>query len=252
MADQHRKTVPPDKWPKSDYDAWERAMSDNDVFDARNVASRWSPVTRRTVALAYARWLGHLNQCGELVGGPAARVTRDAVATYVASLEATVQQTTVYNYVRHLCDAMRAMAPEQNWRWLRDIATNVRYGLIPACWSKPVMPAERLHHLGFELMARADNGADLGNVERSITYRDGLMIALLAARPLRRRNFSNLRLGKHVTKAGGSWSIHIPAEETKGRQPFDAVLPRELQQPMDRYIRVYRSRILGHSGRSCL
>ena len=227
-------------------------MSDDDIFDGHNMASRWSSVTRRTVALGYSRWLGHLEQRGELVGEPAKRVTPDAVAEYVDCLETTVQRTTVYNYTRHLCDAMRAMAPEWDWKWLRNIAANLHYGLIPASWSRPVIPTERLHSLGFDLMALADNGAGLAEVQQSITYRDGLMIALLASRPLRRRNFGNLRLGRHLTKSGGSWSIHIPGEEMKGRQPFDAPLPRELQRPMDRYIHVYRSRILGHSGRTFL
>ena len=110
------KTLPPGRWPKGDHDAWERAMRDNDIFAARNVAARWSTVTRHTVAVGYSRWLGHLNQRGKIKGNPADRVTPDVVADYVAHLKNTVRPTTVYNYARHLCDAIRAMAPDQDWR----------------------------------------------------------------------------------------------------------------------------------------
>ena len=227
-------------------------MRDNDIFDARNVAARWSSVTRHTVAVGYSRWLGHLNQRGQLKGHPADRVTPDVVADYVEHLKSTVRPTTVYNYVRHLCDAVRAMAPDQDWRWLRSIVTDLGHGLLATRRFKPVIPAEKFRALGFDLMGRADDGAGLKNVERAITYRDGLMIALLATRPLRRKNFANLRLDKHLTKAGGRWSLQIPAEETKGGHPFEAGLPHELDRPMDRYIRVYRPRILGLSGRNYL
>jgi hypothetical protein len=41
------------------------------------------------------------------------------------------------------------------------------------------------------------------------------MIALLAYRPVRLKNFARMRLGRHLTKAGGCWQIHFAAGETK-------------------------------------
>ena len=249
---QQPKMIRPSRWPSPDSEAWDRALTAREVFDDHNAATRWATVTRQTVALSYGRWLGYLNELGMLDGTPGSRVTPEAVAGYVAHLRATVQPTTVLNYTKHLFDAIRAMTPDQDWRWLRKIAAGLAYGLVPACRSKPVVSADRLYSLGRELMERADNDVELKRVERAIVYRDGLMIALLAARPLRRSNFAHLRIGRHLTKAGGAWTLYIPADEAKGRYPIEAPLPQILGGPMDRFLRVYRPRILSLRGRGYL
>lgn len=179
-----------------------------------------------------------------LVGSPSDRVTATIVAGYVKHLQTEVQPTTVLDYIKHLYDAIRAIAPDQNWRWLRKVAANLRYGLVSRSRHKRVLPAQSLYSLGFDLMAKAEQEDGLGKVERAIVYRDGLMIALLAARPLRGSNFAELRLGRHITRVGGAWVLHIPAEETKGRHPIEAAVPQDIWEPMDRFLTTYRPRIL--------
>jgi hypothetical protein len=57
-----------------------------------------------------------------------------------------------------------------------------------------------LFDLGLELMARAQS--EKADRRRLITYRDGLLIALLAARPLRIRNLAGLVLDRNVMRRG--------------------------------------------------
>ena len=52
--------------------------------------------------------------------------------------------------------------------------------------------SRELFALGIRLMAEAESSPSTPR-QRAIDYRDGLMIALLAARPLRRRNFVRAR-----------------------------------------------------------
>ena len=82
--------------------------------------------------------------------------------------------------------------------------------------------------LGERLMDEADATSERSETRRSIRYRDGLLIAFLAYRPIRRRNLAMMRLGQHLVKVGGCWRILFAAEETKTHVPYEAVLPAAL------------------------
>ena len=87
-----------------------------------------------------------------------------------------------------------------------------------------LVTSDRLYALGIELMDRAMADA-FGFVEPSkaqaFAYRDGLIIALLALIPLRRRTVAALRIGKHVVKSGQLWALDIPAADSKTRRALD-------------------------------
>ena len=71
-------------------------------------------------------------------------------------------------------------------------------------------------------------------------YRDGLIIALFAADPLRLANITALEIGRTLIKDGTTWSVDIPAEETKNGRPHLAVLPDWSVPCIDRYVHHYR------------
>jgi integrase/recombinase XerD len=73
---------------------------------------------------------------------------------------------------------------------------------------------------------------------RAIRYHDGVMIALLAYRPVRRKNLAMMRLGQHLVQIGGSWQIVFSAEETKTHVPYEAILPVALLPRLKRYLDV--------------
>ncbi|MGA7452712.1 MAG: hypothetical protein WBW73_16025 [Rhodoplanes sp.] len=86
---------------------------------------------------------------------------------------------------------------------------------------------------------------------QALEYRDGLMIALLALIPLRRRTLAALRIGKHLVKTGPLWALEIPAEDTKTRRALDYGVSPELSERMDVYLSNFRCRIPGadtHNG----
>jgi len=91
-----------------------------------------------------------------------------------------------------------------------------------------VKPPQDLIALGERLMDEAEAAPEWSARRRAVGHRDGLLIALLAYRPVRRKNLAMMRLGRHLMKAGGSWQIVFAAEETKTRVPYEAVLPAAL------------------------
>jgi len=53
------------------------------------------------------------------------------------------------------------------------------------------------------------------------------MIALLALRPLRRKNFAAITLDRHLIKRNGAWILKFEGDETKTHDRLD-VEPQEV------------------------
>ncbi len=95
------------------------------------------------------------------------------------------------------------------------------------------------------LMKRAHNAPSRALHLRAKDFRDGLMIAFLAARPLRIANFANLQLDKHVKLTSSGYLIDIPGEETKTGHPIETFVPEELCGWLSIYLTNYRPVLLG-------
>jgi integrase/recombinase XerD len=112
-----------------------------------------------------------------------------------------------------------------------------------------LVTSEVLYAVGIELMDRAlTAGAANGNTisgKQVLDFRDGLLIALLALIPLRLRTLTALRIGKHLVKYGGLWTLEIPAEDTKATRALDYPISAELSGRIDTYLSQFRRRIPG-------
>jgi len=102
--------------------------------------------------------------------------------------------------------------------------------------------------LGIELMDAAVanvNAAKRLNKAHAFQYRDGLVIALLALIPLRRRTLAALRIGRHLVKTGDLWSLDIPAADTKAGRPLEYPISKKMSERIDVYLEKFRRRIPG-------
>ncbi len=234
-------------WPHADQAAWAKAIATADIFSERSRCGRWRDATWRSVAAGYTRWLKHVGARGSLKGTPAERVTPESVADFVAALKRTTTPWSQCGYMYRLYYALMIMAPEQDWTWLNDIAVSLQRVARATRRTDHVVPADQLYGLGRNLMERAEKDPDHQPIKKALLYRDGLMIALLAARPIRRKNLSGLRLGKQITKAGALWILCLQDHETKTRRAFELSLPPDLTLPIDRYLDRYRPRFFGAS-----
>lgn len=84
---------------------------------------------------------------------------------------------------------------------------------------------------------------------RAIWFGDGLMIALLAHRPLRLSNFAAMTLGRHVVSQSQGYRIYFKAEEVKNRRPIETVIPSPLVADFNRYLEHHRPILLTLGGR---
>lgn len=106
-----------------------------------------------------------------------------------------------------------------------------------------VVTIQRLTALSKSLMKQASN-AD-GTITCIIDYRDGLMIGLLAWRPLRRRTFSLITTRTHLYRTGREWRMIFDGPEIKSGRPLETSIPGWITPFLERYLREARPRVLG-------
>lgn len=185
-------------------------------------------LTRCPANQQQANWL-RLNEEGQLAQPIAARVTPERIAAYVAGLRAQVSTGTVAGYILALCSVTQALAPGLNWQWLWDVANRLkRVAQPPASKIGRILPSKALLSLGIELMQEAERQSDGVGRHQAASYRDGLIIALLAARPFRISNFASIEIGRHLVKQGDGFFIRFAASETKTRKALEAGFPAAL------------------------
>jgi integrase/recombinase XerD len=190
-------------WPDADRRAWAAALSAGDFFEPGGTASAWKPRTRYTVERSHGRWLTWLDhqQLLHPDSEPADRVTRENLGRYIRDLEAVNASYTVLSRLRNLYNAMRAMAPGEDWAWLLT-DTRRRRRRVASVRNKrsKMIPSDELFAYGVKLMEDADATTERTPLQKAEALRDGLIIALLAARPLRRANFAAIEIGRHLVR----------------------------------------------------
>jgi integrase len=132
------------------------------------------------------------------------------------------------------------LAPERDWRWLKRVARRLDLRAKPRDRRNEVVELNELFRLGRQLMNEAEKTENTTSLSGGLLYRDGLVIALLAADPLRLANITALEIGKTLIKDGAIWSLEIPADETKERRLHLALLPDWCTPCIDRYVHHFR------------
>jgi integrase len=227
-------------------------LTPGDLLEAGGAGASWAPYTQAKIAKGYGRWLTWLSTKNLLdpAIGPGDRVDRERVSAYVAELSLLNAPYTVVARVQELYLASAALAPEQDWTWIWKIERRLRTTARSVRNKRQrLVSSEQLFSLGLELMARAESDAGGTPLQRAVCYRDGLMISLLAARPLRRRNFRSIELGRHLIYEAGTYWLRFGADETKTHNPIEAPVSQALTAMLERYLTHFRPLLTQRSGR---
>lgn len=235
------RCMPVAEWPPTDRIAWQEAFRPGTPFKPGGPAARWAPTTSALIENGYGRFLTWLqwHDMLDFMLSPGERVIADRVAKYVADLGTSVSSFSVYTRVQQLGNAMRAMAPSADWRWLLRGADRLRACAVSVRDKRARLQSpDRLVALGMTLMTAADAAVDELPVMRAKIYRDGLMIALLAQRPVRARNFGSITRGEHLLEDDDLWWLIFT--DTKTKRTLEMTFPSELIANLEHYILVYR------------
>jgi len=235
-----RLSLPPRYWPEPDQIAWDAAFARGDRF-RRGPAAHWAPTTRQAVSASVARFLAFfaLFEPAGLAEHPLQRLTEDRLTRYVDHLAQTVGSVGRYVYLEHLQRALRVMFPGQTPEVLNPVVAQLKRECRPQ--QKGWVMTPRLTALGKKMIEEAVKDGE----SRKILYRDGLMLMLWPRRPVRRRAFAQVRIGRELRQVGEEWRLIFDGSEMKSGRPFVIAIPRDVVPFLERFLREVRPMFLG-------
>jgi hypothetical protein len=218
----------------------------DDPFDDA-VGGRLSKASQARYHFGWRRFLGFLaiDEPPALEIAPHERLTIERVRRFATHLAETNTPVSVAAHVDALYKAARIMMPECHRAWLKAVTARL-LGAAPAHGpTGPVITSVQLLQLGQQLMDESKPRAGTQTLMSDvIRYRDGLMIALLAFIPLRRKNIVAIKIDRHLIQEGDGWFVVISAAETKTGTAIEFAVPELLATYLSTYLDVIRPRIL--------
>ncbi len=210
------RALPLDLWPEADRNAWNAACQPASRLKRGGAAGHLKPVTRDDRARHYGCFLDFLDRCGLLQPDDqaAANVTVDNVHAYITELKDRVSSVTVYGSICKLRSAAQYVGPGRV-TWLAEIGKDLAFVMRPRAKFHRLVATEVLVEAGLSLIHEGEVSRKLSENARARQVRNGLMVALLALCPIRRKNFAALEIGRSFQKVRGKWWILLSASETK-------------------------------------
>ena len=80
--------------------------------------------------------------------------------------------------------------------------------------------------------------------QAEVQYRDGLMIAILAARPVRLKNLTAIIIDRHLIRIDDVYWLVFVSDEVKNRRHIEVPVPIVLTPYIDDYLAHHRPRLL--------
>jgi integrase/recombinase XerD len=249
QSGEARKTLPFDQWPKEDRLRWQEAFHAGDLFDT-GPGAHLAEATRAGLQFVWGRWLGFLQQKDAHILDLTLveRLTVDRLRAYAEHLKTTCSSASVSTMVAQLHQVARLLAPQADWGFIGDTRNWLGRCGTSSRVHHPVVLAELLVDLGFQLMEEAEADSARSTKRQAMHYRDGLLIAFLALCPIRRRNIAVMLIDAHLQRASQGYSVLFGPEETKNGEPLEFDLPNMVVPHFERYLDHWRPLIPGSVG----
>ena len=234
---KERRTLHVDEWPEADRLAWHDACRPTHRLKKGGAASHLAPVSRDDIAKRYGLFLGFLKLTErlEMSAAATAQVTPANVEAYMTDLtDRQVSSVTAWNCIYKLRRAAQLLAPKTDFDWLTEIEKDLASVMKPRSKFDRLVLTEQLVEAGLILITEAKNYTKAKFV-RARGIRNGLMLALLALYPIRRKNFAALEIGKTFRQVERRWWITLSGRDTKMGSPEE----RPIAEWMNPYIELY-------------
>lgn len=246
-ADERRRCMPLAEWPVGDRAAWDRAIHEAGPFDEPGLAAHWRATSKKYVVDAYGRLLTFLAATGQLNADESveSRLAPERLRPFLQEIMGQVAPVTAAGRIRGLSEAARVMAPGIEFPHLKAARYRLKAQARPARNKRvKLRHSHDLAALGMKLIREGESGEFFRDAGRACHYRDGLIILLMASRPLRRENFASIELGRHLTKSNSLYRLAFVGDETKNHQTYASAIDVALTPYIDRYLEVYRPILL--------
>ena len=242
------------EWPAEDRQAMERAFEPSDGCDFvvsedcvdSGLAAHWSEDYRFNNVAYYTYWIRFLRRTGALdeKESPHDRVTRARLNAYVRELE-RVSSFACLTYVRGIRNVLRVIAPDAKQGYLVRLLRVLKRSAKPSRDQRHLLvPASDMFYAGINRMRRVMIAAET-DVASAMIYSDGLMMAAIVCKALRKRNFVAMLRGRNIRRnVMDIYEVRFSAAETKARRRIQADLSAKLTPYIDRWFASIRPLLL--------
>lgn len=238
------------QWPDADRAAWDALFREGGFFDDAGAGVRWSNGTRRLREHSFGHWLGYLARTGQLDLNvmPADRVQPAIVCAFADDTLARNAVSTTLMRIVSLLVLASAFDTARDWSWLNRLAGRLRQRAGTTLKPRASVGSSEIFAWALNEIGMAESMHDSGSWQRPIRFRDGLMVGLLIARPLRLRSFIAISIDRHLAISEAGITIRLGAADTKDHRQREFDLPAELVGPMERYLAEFRPQLIKHDG----
>ncbi|ATR19365.1 Hypothetical protein RMHFA_05209 (plasmid) [Roseomonas mucosa] len=245
-ADPRRRCLRLHEWPASHRRIWEEFLASRGRRSRRPCKARhWALASITKAEEGWGRFLGFLLWHGlpDPDLPPAALVTGENVGRFFDELRALGNADhTVLGRLQEIEMALQILGPGGDHAWIRcPGGTPVRDLLPMRVRDKPAHHSAVMFQWGLDLMEGSSRRSPR---RRQVQLRDGLLIAILAARGYRLRTVTAFRLGQHLRRDDRHWEVWLRPEDTKTRYAENCPLPAVLTPWIDRYVAQERLELL--------
>ena len=252
MSKSQPTAVKVDQWPEQDQQLWHNAISEGDFLEPGGAGAHWAEATKIQVQKGYGKWIFHLECEGILEGledrRPSQRLNENILRSYIKRLENQgLASQTIASRVTDLVEAIRVMEPQSDLQALKKLASNMQMRATPSRKKHVrIRPPREIWEACLSFMQQMALETSSPGILKASRYRDALALGLLALRPLRRRNMSQLILGEHLKLNNCRWECVIPGKETKDGLPINFTLPtdKNFMMVFQRYLHTERQVLL--------
>ena len=234
------------EWPLVDQDLWRRATQKAKLFDEDGQAAHWSATSKTNAEKAYGLWLAFLARAGLLDPDelPAARASQKNLQAYLETLQGR-KATSIANRLRDLHEALRVMCPNANLDLLRRLVRRLQaLARRQERVSPNIISTTELYEAGLARMRRVARTEYEKRDVQAVQYGDGLLMAMLACKAIRRRNVVETRVGVNLLRIGEIYVLQFAPSGTKNGHLIKAELPSSLTPFVDEWLNRYRPVLL--------
>ncbi|MBU6497089.1 MAG: integrase [Rhodospirillales bacterium] len=242
------------RWRERDREAWIAGTTPGDPFDDAKCADHLSPSSVAKALRGYDRYQaflaarGRLDPSADLMALMTERLRR---AYFVSMRRAGNAPYTIIGRFAELRMAVRIMAPEADAGQVVRLGGVTVYSLLPKTRRNLLVPdAGVLVAWALGMMDKAMAAPD--TLAARLALRDGLILAMLAARGRRLRAMVALCVGQELKEQGDRYMIDLPPHLVKTKKPDRFLLPAELTPYMRHYLAVVRPALLKRHNHAAL
>lgn len=239
--------LPRTAWPVADKMMWDALQTKAGPFDNLGALAHLRQTSSNTLEVRYGRWMKWLETTDPdaLSLPPAERASLTRLQHWLDALANTKPMSRLM-FVDGVLRVLRAADPDMDWtmplRLLAGLKRAAGRG-DPTRKQGRILSSKVLLKAGLAY-TNTDAKAVPNTLKRMICHRDGMMIALLALLPIRRRSFCELELNKSVHLTEDEIMVSLSEDMTKTGVPWEAAVPPQIDLLLRHYIADVRPALL--------